>query len=132
MKKIKTYCSYYYWKIIAGLYRYFQKKLFNYLGSVYSPFKETNPIEIVYSSLLEVYNKHLNGIFSLQIMGIEVQPINELGEVNVNITLKRPGFLIGKYGEDINKLEEVISKKFDNRKVHINPIELKDIYGFNC
>ena len=100
-------------KITKFLYRYFKKK---YLRQV------DNIDEVFYNALSEVYNNP----FMLHIWGIENSQIqlNATSMTMITIYTERPGLIIGKGGEDIGKLEEVLMTYLDTA-VSIDIKEIK-------
>lgn len=94
-------------KVVTKLYNVVQKLYFRVVK---------DERKIVMSSLMDVYKD----VFSLQILTCAL----EVSTNKFKILTKRPGLIIGKGGEDINKLEKLLSKRF-GKNLTIEIIEYK-------
>lgn len=81
-----------------------------------------NPVEVVYFCLNKVYR---NNITKLGICGFNINICNTEAQIDVTFRLRRPGIMIGKYGEGIDKFREALEKYF-NKKVQINLEDVKN------
>ncbi len=79
-----------------------------------------NPVEVVYFCLNKVYG---NNITKLGFCGFNI--CNKETQIDVTFCLRKPGMMIGKYGEDVDKFREALEKYF-NKKVQINLEEVKN------
>lgn len=81
-----------------------------------------SPVEAVYYVLKLNFINRINDYCRLGIFGIDVDTQNET--IDVTIRLKRPGFLIGKGGQDIDKITKELKRVF-NMPTTIHIIEIK-------
>jgi ribosomal protein S3 len=77
--------------------------------------------------MLEYYNEHHSGIYSLSITDLQVRS-DHSGGLIVDISLVRPGLFIGKAGRDIDaltvKLCGFIGKPLVFHIIEINPFKI--------
>lgn len=104
--------------IVKSSYEYYVPKD-KYKHSIY------NPMIVVWHELEKMFDngKGYSIIRRMGIMGIDIDTQNE-NFVTVTITLKRPGMLIGKGGNNINELESQLSYLF-NRETKVKIDEVK-------
>jgi hypothetical protein len=90
-----------------------------------------NPVEAVIYVLKLHFNSTPIRFFQLNIFSIEVDTQDET--VDVTISLKRPGLLIGKGGKDINALESKLKNVFNMQtKIHIREIKKDNNEPYIC
>jgi hypothetical protein len=90
-----------------------------------------NPVEAVNYVLKMHFNLTPISFYRLNIFGITVDTQDET--VDVTISLKRPGLLIGKGGKDIKALENELRKVFNMpTTIHINEIKKDNNEPFIC
>lgn len=90
-----------------------------------------DPVEAVYLTLKLHFNKYAHQFYKLGIFKIDVDTQDE--KVDVTISLKRPGLLIGKSGNDINMVTERLRKIFNMpTEIHIIEIKKDDNEPFIC
>ena len=108
----------YYDVIVKSSYEYYVPKD-KYKHSIY------NPMIVVWHELEKMFDngKGYSIIRRMGIMGIDIDTQNE-NFVTVTITLKRPGMLIDKGGNNINELESQLSYLF-NRETKVKIDEVK-------
>lgn len=84
-----------------------------------------NPVLIVWRTLEEVFPGRLYPEYIyIGIMGIEVNTQNK-DAIEVTITAKHPGKLIGEHGQIFDKISNILTNKF-GRNTKINIKELSD------
>lgn len=76
------------------------------------------PLETVLRVIREVYGYKCK----LRLYGVEVKTQEDI--IEINLTSRRPGFLIGKGGEKIDKFQDLCKVIF-GRKISVNIIEVK-------
>ena len=107
-------------------YRYFLKYK---ISEIYKGESNISELRVSVLSPIMTVTKILESHFgflclhNLQIHGIDVDTQSE-NEIKVNIRLRRPGFLIGKAGMDIDILQAKLSEAF-NKKTIVGITEVK-------
>lgn len=90
-----------------------------------------NPVEAVTYVLKMYFNSTPITFYRLNIFGIDVDTQNET--VDVTISLKRPGLLIGKAGKDIKAVENELRNVFNMpTTIHIKEIKRDNNEPFIC
>ena len=86
-------------KITKTLYNFFKRRYFRQSGNIN---------EIFSLSLAEVYNNP----FTLQICGITYKQcqVGQDSSILITVYTKRPGLVIGKRGEDLNRFKSKLSE----------------------
>ena len=90
-----------------------------------------NPVEAVTYVLKMYFNSTPISFYRMNIFGIDVNTQDET--VDVTISLKRPGLLIGKAGKDIKAVENELRKVFNMpTTIHIKEIKKDNNEPFIC
>ena len=90
-----------------------------------------NPVEAVTYVLKMYFNSTPVRFYRLSIFGIEVDTQDET--VDVTISLKRPGLLIGKAGKDITEVEKQLRTVFNMpTKIHIKEVKRDNNEPYIC